>query len=182
LEQLGQTLGAEGLDNLFTNLGFYEVPEIRLEITAPFIPAGIQNPSITAIGQRDILVSPLQMAFAAAPLSNDGNRPSAHLLNAIKEPQGDWIQYPSTTDSIRVFTPLTANQTALMLQNESLPIWESSAYALTGSGTDLTWYIGGTLPGQEQAYVVAVLVESKNSKLASHIGQMLLAEAIESQD
>ena len=154
----------------------------RTKSTAPFIPAGIQNPSISAFGQRDILVSPLQIALAAASLSNDGNRPSAHLLNAIEEPQGDWIQYPSSTDSIRVFTPRTANQTALMLQAESLPIWESSAYALTERGTELTWYIGGTLPGPENDYAVAVLLESRNNKLASNIGQMLLIEAINSQD
>ena len=182
LEILGQSLEDEGLDNLFTKLGFYEVPEITLELTAPYIPMGIKNPSITAIGQSDILVSPLQMALAAASLSNDGNRPSPHLLNAIRETSGNWALYPSTTDSFRVFTPVTTNQTAQMLKNDSLPIWESSAYALTENATNLTWYIAGTLPDQEKAYTVAVLLESHNSKLAQKIGQSLLTQAIESQD
>jgi cell division protein FtsW (lipid II flippase)/cell division protein FtsI/penicillin-binding protein 2 len=182
LEQLGQSLGAEGLDNLFTKLGFYEVPDIRLELTAPYIPAGIKNPSISAIGQGDILVSPLQMAFAAATLSNQGNRPTPQLLNAVSESQGNWTQYPSTTDSVRVFTPRTANRTALMLKNETLPFWEASAYAITENGTNLTWYIGGTLPGKDPAYVVAVLLESQNINLAEQIGQMLLTEINRPQD
>lgn len=182
LEQLGTSLGPEGLDQLFEKLGFYQVPDIRLELTAPFIPTGIRNASITAIGQRDVLVSPLQMAYSAAALTNDGNRPSAHLLMAIKDSQGNWVQYPSSTDSVRVFTPRTANQTAQLLKNETLPIWESNAFAQTENGTTLTWYIGGTLPGQEPAYAVAVLLEKQSAELAVQIGQILLTRAISSQD
>ena len=176
LEYLGKNLGAAGLESLFSNLGFYEAPSIRLDVSPPYIPTGITNPSVSAIGQNDILVTPLQMALAAATLSNDGSRPAPKLLLATQDELGSWITDQSFELAVNVFTSPTATSTAMALAHKSLPIWESTAFAQSESGLYLTWYLGGTLPVQESNYAVAIVIERQDPDLVRLIGRRILTE------
>ncbi|MFN2145888.1 MAG: penicillin-binding transpeptidase domain-containing protein, partial [Anaerolineales bacterium] len=93
--RLGQQLGEEGLTDLYTDLGFYQSPNIRLETANPYIPEGIPTPGITAYGQADILVTPLQLALAATTLTNQGLMPAPAFLINAESPDGGWIAYSS---------------------------------------------------------------------------------------
>ncbi len=180
LEYLGQELGPTGLENLFLKLGFYQVPDIRIDLSPPYIPTGITNPSMTAIGQSDVFVTPLQLAISAAALSNSGVRPSPQLHLATKDSQGIWVHNQTFAEDTTVFSPETATSTANTLKNPSLPIWETTAFAITEMGAPLTWYIGGTSPEQEQSYSIVVVLEKENTELATLIGQRLLSEVLKS--
>jgi hypothetical protein len=65
-----------------------------------------------------------------------------------------------------------------MLANPQGKFWETTASALTDSGTQLTWYLAGTLPNAEQALTVVVLIERFEPDFASRIGLGLLQEAL----
>ncbi|MCB2180165.1 FtsW/RodA/SpoVE family cell cycle protein [bacterium] len=178
LEFIGSSLGDEGLQSLFTDLGFYETPSIRADLAQANTQASIPNPSITAIGQADITVSPLQMALAAAIFSNQGVRPQPQLIISEEDYQGNWISYLDTeSTSTQVFSAANANQTAQMLADSDGQYWETASFALTDSGTPLTWYLAGTLPGADTPLTVVVLIEKFSPTLAAEVGQNLLLES-----
>ena len=106
------------------------------------------------------------------------NRPNPQLLSAIKDFEGQWIQNLTQLEASRVFPSMVADRTAVMLQNQSLPIWETTAFALTENGTPLTWYLAGSLPDLDPSYTVVVVLERKDAKLATLIGQRLLNEIL----
>ena len=177
LTELGLMLGESGLLALFTDLGFDQPPQIRLDTGQAIDLNGLPTPTVTAFGQADILVSPLQLALAAAALSNQGERPNPNFLLEAESFNGDWITYRQTESSVRVFSANAAAQTASLLSDDTYPIWETTAYAVTETGQKLTWYLAGSLPDGDQTtglYAVAVLLEKTNPALAEKIGQQLL--------
>ncbi|MEJ2486216.1 MAG: FtsW/RodA/SpoVE family cell cycle protein, partial [Anaerolineales bacterium] len=174
LEFLGDSIGAEELENLFLKLGFYDTPNIQLNLSPPFIPEGITSPSKTSMGQGDILTTPLQMALAATTISNQGNRPDPKIILASQDYQGKWNLDQNSQPLVSVFSQSSANKTAEILQNNNLPIWETTAFALTETGAIITWYIGGSLPEENMKYTVVVTLEREDVDLAKIIGQRLL--------
>ena len=174
LEFLGDSIGAEELENLFLKLGFYDTPNIQLNLSPPFIPEGITSPSKTSMGQGDILTTPLQMALAATTISNQGNRPDPKIILASQDYRGKWNLDQNSQRLVYVFSQSSANKTAEILQNNNLPIWETTAFALTETGATITWYIGGSLPEENMKYTVVVTLEREDVDLAKIIGQRLL--------
>ncbi|MBN2044043.1 MAG: FtsW/RodA/SpoVE family cell cycle protein [Anaerolineales bacterium] len=181
LSALGLELGETGLTDLFSNLGFYQPPNIRLETSPPYIPEGISTPGVTAYGQADILITPLQMAVAASTLTNHGIRTTPKFLLKAQLPDSGWIENPADQEEIRVFLPTLAERTITQLAHQSLPFWEAAAYAITGTGADLTWYLAGSIPTRtviDEDYSVVVLLETKNAELAEKIGRQLLIRVL----
>lgn len=179
LEYIGSPLGDEGLQSLFESLGFYETPDIRAGLAQAVTQTSIPNPAITAIGQADILVSPLQMAIAASVFSNGGIRPVPQLIFAAEDNEGNWVNYLDKDQTgERVFSTATANQTARMLANAQGEFWEVTSSAITETGTHLTWYLVGTLPGSERPLTVVVLIERFQPDFAANIGRNLLQQAL----
>ncbi len=88
---LGQQFSASQLTQLYHRLGFTETPGLLL----PVIPAGtLPNDSQVdqlALGQTDLLVSPLQVALAAAMISANGTRPAPHIASAVHTPLQGWV-------------------------------------------------------------------------------------------
>ncbi len=177
LEYLSAEISNEQLLELFTNLGFYETPSIRIPVTSPASQSSISRKSAAVIGEADIVVTPLQIALASATISNHGIRPQAQFLLSAEDYQGEQVDYLNTQE-INVFTANRADRTANLLAHKYLPIWESSAFAVTDSGSINTWYTAGTLPNADHPYVITVLVEEENIVLAEKIGQLLLMQAI----
>ena len=181
LTEIGLMLGESGLLNLLAELGFHQSPQIRLDAREAFIPRGLPTPTVTAFGQADVLVSPLQMALAAAALSNQGLRPDPNFLLEAEAHDGRWVDYRLTEPSVQVFSPSASAQTARLLRDNRYPLWETTAYAVTETGQRLTWYLAGSLPDADQAdglFTVAVLLEKADPILAEKVGQQLLLEVI----
>lgn len=154
------------LDQLYTDLGFYNTPELRLPAAAPSIPGST------------LLVSPLQMALAAATLSNDGVRPAPRLAMAVDIPTEGWVILPVLSDPVTVFSPTNAADTAQALMVSGQPFWQWNAPALQDH-QNFSWSLGGTLPGgQGTPLAVVVLLEENNPIWAGIIGQTLLEAAI----
>ena len=181
LSRLGTALGEEGLETLFNNLGFYRSPDIRLATALPYISDGIAKPGVTAYGQADLLVTPLQMAYAAAGLTNHGlMAPPSFLINA-ESPAGGWISTLTEEEPVRIFSQSTADIATQALAHKSLPLWETTARTITNAGGALTWYIAGSLPSNttiNQDFTVVVLLEEENANLRILIGRQLLINAL----
>ncbi|MFC1936134.1 FtsW/RodA/SpoVE family cell cycle protein [Chloroflexota bacterium] len=179
LEEIGIQSGGEELLALFQQLGFYTPPEIRLVTAAQAPPLTIATPGKEAIGQGELRLSPLQMALAAATLSNQGQIPAPLLVFMVKSSDDRlWMDYPPMGETVQVYTSGQASVTATALAHPELPLWETTALAFNNPDQPLSWYLGGTLPGAEQPLVVVVLLETGQFERAAFIGRQLLLEAM----
>jgi cell division protein FtsW (lipid II flippase) len=151
--------------DLYSALGFYTTPELRL-IVAP-----------AASATDELRVSPLQMALAAAALSNNGIRPAPRLAMAVNTPTQGWVILPALSDPVQALPAEGARQTAQAWVVSSQAFWGWST-SVPSAGKSFTWYLGGTLPDwQGMPLAVVVLLEENNASLAQSIGTNLLQTA-----
>jgi cell division protein FtsW (lipid II flippase) len=120
--------------------------------------------------------SPLQVAIAAASLSNNGNMPAPRLALSYRSPVGEWIILPPLGTTSELLSPTEADALAANYQLPDLPTWQIIS---TPSGENLTWYLSGTVPGSANIpLALALVLEEKDAVLAEQIGQAVLNSAI----
>ncbi len=195
LEKLASGLDSQKLISLFDSLGLYTAPDISVETLTSTEPGSISDIGQYMSGEQAdpapgaiLNVSPLQMALAAAVLSNNGERPAPRLAMAVDTPRAGWVTITPPSQSERAFTMLAANDTARQLTTGDMPFWQVSAAGSTGlspgenmgdGSSAYAWFLAGTDPDWEGApLALAVLLEENNPQLAQAIGSALLQNAI----
>lgn len=177
---LGQAVGNDAVLALYNQLGFYTPPALRLPADSLSSPVAFTDGPRAFLGQADIAVSPLQMALAAASLSNGGTRPAPRLASAVNTPEAGWVVLPALTEPARVFPGSIANQVADALTAERLPVWQVLASTPNGPQEYVTWYLAGTLPSWNGGpLTLVILLEENSPDLAQVIGQAILQAAIQ---
>ena len=172
---LASGMSQTNITTLYQKLGFFETPNVPLPVAQAKTSAVITVRNNYILGQEDLSVTPLQMALAAAALSNQGQRPAPRLAMAIDTSQQGWIILPSSGHSAQVFTTSQAAAAAQLLAVANTPTWQALGTAQNGPGKVVTWYIGGTLPTWKGApMTVAIVLEENNPALAQAIGQALI--------
>lgn len=155
--------GASGLD---------AAPQIRL-------PTGDR----TETAGDNILVSPLQVALAAAALSSGGVRPAPVLVAAVLTHQSGWVILPPLEQPVQVWSVGEAQNAAARLAIAELNIWEHIARVSNQPGGSATWYVGGTLPGWNGTPLsVAVVLEADAPAEAQSAGRAVLKSAMWPQE
>lgn len=158
------SVGENEQSELYQALGFLSQPQLRM-------PESAQNNTT-----NNLLVSPLQMALAAAAISNNGIRPPARIAIAVNTPQQGWVILPPLDSPVEALPGPFARDTALALAGDN-SFW---SFTSTASGTNLTWYLAGTPPdwsGTPLALTIAL--EENNTALVRMIGQELLNKALQ---
>ncbi len=169
--ELGQRLNAGQVVQLYDTLGFKTAPGLSLPVAAASSTT-ITDPGLAALGQVKINVSPLQMALAAAMLSNGGSRPSPRIDSAMDIPGQGWSLLPLEAPASSVLNQ--ASGAADFLKTEELPAWLTTAAAQTANGK-ISWFLGGTAPNwQGTPLVVVIVLEEDNPTLANQIGLDML--------
>ncbi len=161
-------LSDKQVSDLYEKLGFYTAPQASMPVS-PASPKGELN---------NLRVSPLQMAIAAASLSNAGTRPAPRIALAVNTPQQGWVVLPPSSDPVKVFSADVVGNITHILSTQDQPFWEWTA-GFSGSNTEpYSWYLGGTLPKwQGTPLTVIVLIEGNYPTTAQGIGQQLLQTA-----
>ncbi len=163
----GNSLSEEALTNLYSKLGFYTTPQIRM-------PVGFAN----NFGDINIHVSPLQMAIAAASLSNAGIRPAPRIALAVNTPQQGWIVLPALGATSEISSLDMAKNITLQFASQSHTYWEWTGVAQSNQEFN-TWYLAGTLPNwQGTPLALVILIEGDNQPLAQSIGRQLIQASI----
>jgi len=182
---LGELLGTPALLELYTQLGLYTAPRLRIEAASSSRPQVVEDAARYATGLPDpitgqsLLVSPLQMARAAATLSNGGQLVGLRLALAVNTPQAGWVLLPPLEEPAPVFSQAAARSTGQLLADDAIPVWQSLSVIAKGDAA-YTWYLGGTLPDWPGVSLsVVVLLEQANPTLAEHIGQAVLQAAVQ---
>jgi cell division protein FtsW (lipid II flippase) len=156
------------LVGLYERLGFYAAPLVRMPVSPAAADRNIGNAR----------VSPLQMAMAAAALSNGGIRPAPRIALAVDTPQQGWVVLPALGTASAEFAAQAAEQTALQLANPNRAYWEWTSSAASNTET-VSWYLGGTLPSWKGAPLTLVLLlESGDVAKTRQLGEAMLDAAV----
>jgi cell division protein FtsW (lipid II flippase) len=162
-------------NSLLSQLGLYRAPQLPLPVAQPDQQQSFTSPSEAILGASQIKVTPLQMALAAATLSNNGKLLTPQLALAVQIPNQGWVFFP-TQQPTNVSIPHLADA-AKMLASSDFPGWDSLGTSSTEQG-NLTWYVGGTLPDWNGTpLALALVLEENNPYLARSIGQTVLQAA-----
>jgi Penicillin binding protein transpeptidase domain len=155
---------------VYETFGFYRAPFLRMQVAEP----------ISETQVKDLHVSPLQVALAAAALSNHGTTPAPRIAMAVNTPNDGWVVLPALGTPKEVLQASAADETALALTVDGEGYWAHTGQAESDE-SPVTWFVAGT-PSNWQAspMVVVVLLEEDNINLAQRIGKELLVDAMNS--
>lgn len=145
--------------------------ELGSDALGLLIKLGMLRPSEKVENAR---ISPLNMALAAASLSNQGILPASQISLAVNTPTQGWAVLPNPGNSQRIFSAEAARQSSDLLQFDGGAFWESTGRSLSGQGVQV-WYIGGTISEwQGTPLGLAVILEQDNPLLVRAIGRKML--------
>ncbi len=156
---------SEKLRQLYTDLGFYTTPDLRLPVAIASKPGD------------PLSLSPLQLALAAAAMSNTGLRPAPRLALSVKTPSQGWVVLPASSGPVTAMPANGVREEVQKLMVTGQPYWQWSGGVLQGEKT-VSWSIAGTSPAwQGSPLAVVVLLEANDKAWAAYIGQNLLETA-----
>ena len=163
----------------YNDLGLNSQPPIEIESAEPSQYFTVTKPSELYL--TDVVrVSPLQIAIAAAELTNGGKVVNPTLVLAYKNPAGNWtlIQNGSPTSNVPKFN---ATEAVSLLQSGDKPVW--SVVSLSkNQDMSVAWYVAGTpVNWQGVPLVIVVTLENSTSEVASRIGQTLITDLLMNQ-
>jgi cell division protein FtsW (lipid II flippase) len=184
---LGTSLGSQQLKDFLGKMRFFEAPDLRLPTESGSQPGSADDPAAIALGltstanqnslpaDQALRVSPLQMALAAAALSNQGSCPAPLLVTGVETPQSGWVLLDPLSQLVKALPSSAADLVAATLAVEGQSIWQSLAVAPNGPDKYVTWYLAGTLPSWKgDPLTLAVLIEDDDPQSALRIGQDVL--------
>jgi cell division protein FtsW (lipid II flippase)/cell division protein FtsI/penicillin-binding protein 2 len=202
---LGERLGADGLEEAFERWGLTTPPSLEIPTEsadwagwgnrANWSNWGAETLSTTsrltqsaaalraeAIGQGQLTVSPLQMALVAGALANEGTMPAPRLVLRVQDAEGSWQAHPSAGESRLVLPPDRAQ--------ELLAAWQRLE---NGNGGHIAAHWGvavaseeqpphawllGVVPADAPRYAIAILLEHPvNPHQVVEVGHNLLEGA-----
>lgn len=191
VKQLAQSITAPEMIDLLDRLGLYTAPTFPVETLSSARPAEISDPMGYITGYADIgtgavlNVSPLQMALAAAALSNGGLRPVPRMVLSVNTPQAGWVMLPVGSEPQQVFSTQNANRTQTELADGEQSSWHAVSAGTESTGNSgeasqsFAWYVGGTLADWQGApLAIAVVLEENDPVRVLEMGQSLLQTAM----
>lgn len=199
---LGLDLGDDTIREQAEKFGFNTGHTIPLNVTASVYPEDLDAPqtAISAIGQFDVRVTPMQMAMVAAGVANDGvvMRP-----NLVKEVRGgddlELIDEPRPQEFGRAVSQRTADELTEMMvgvvrsgtgtraQIPGVTVAGKTGTAQTGENQPPeAWFISFA-PAEDPQVAVAVVVEdggtlgdaASGGRIAAPIAQQIMEAVIQ---
>ncbi|MGA7672533.1 MAG: penicillin-binding transpeptidase domain-containing protein [Nitrolancea sp.] len=196
--QVGLQVGADRLAQFAQQFGLgsdvpFDLPVAtsKLETDADFL-ASQAALAVTAFGQGQLQVTPLQMALITDAVVNGGNIMTPYMVDKITDQSGNTLSSTSASVWRRAIESSTADQMEQMMissvQNGYASPAQIPGYVVGGKtgtaevGGDKqpnAWFIGFAGKDKPQ-YVVAVVVENggEGGKVALPIGQQMLQAAV----
>jgi len=163
-----KTLNQGELQKVYEAFGFNRAPVLRMQVAEPVFDTG----------EKDLHVSPLQVALASAALSNHGTVPAPRIATAVNTPNDGWVVLPALGTPFEAIPASAADETAQSMLVDGESYWAQLGHAESDESA-VTWFIAGTPPNwQASPLVVVVLLEENNAQLAQRIGQELLIDAM----
>ncbi len=209
--QLGLDLGAETLAEQATRFGFNTDWDFQLPATAVSqVPSDADPPATaqSAIGQRDVRATPLQMAVVTAAIANDGVMMTPYIVDRVEDTSGRVIR-EFTPEELRLpgqpnaqaISRGSADALQAMMENvvnagsgsnaaiTGVQVAGKTGTAQTGEGRPPTVWFVGFAPADNPAVAVAVVVpdvggagsEATGGAVAGPIARAVIEAALGTQ-
>ena len=200
--RLGVELGADTLVDQAQRFGFNLRIPFELGVAASAIPDDLDVPSTaqSAIGQRDVRATPLQMALIAASIANEGEVMRPYLVANVCDPSGRRLRGPDISrwsalpGGGQPVSPRTATQlrdmmvevvesgTGTAAQISGVTVGGKTGTAQTGAEPTV-WFIGFA----ENRVAVAVVLpgvedDATGGRVAAPIAQQVMAAVVGDAD
>jgi peptidoglycan glycosyltransferase len=187
--QLGIELGQDAIAKQAEAFGFGESLSIPLKSTASVYPENLDEAQtgLTAFGQFDVRVTPLQMAMVSAAIANGGVEMKPYLVDQIFTSNLTVLEESSPTELRRSVTTSTAERIKQMMitavasgvsSNAKIPGVEvagKTGTAENGIKDPYTLWFTGFAPADNPQVAVAVVIEDGGGKGQSGRGNTLAA-------
>ncbi|MGH8873824.1 MAG: peptidoglycan D,D-transpeptidase FtsI family protein [Acidimicrobiia bacterium] len=192
-------VGAEPIGMVAEGMGFNREISFPWQVLESVFPAGglTADPAALAqsgIGQRDVQVTPLQMAMAAGAVANDGLVMTPYLVRLVFDADGQTIEETEPQLLDRAMSPATARVVAQLMEQvvtegtgtraavRGVRVAGKTGTAEQPDGQPHAWFIGFA-PVDNPTIAVAVVVEgggeagetATGGGVAAPIAQRLLA-------
>jgi peptidoglycan glycosyltransferase len=207
--QLGLDLGSEALADQASRFGFNTEWEFQLrQLAVSRVPADLDPPSTaqSAIGQRDVRATPLQMAMVVAAIANDGVVMAPRIVDRVEDTSGrvirelgpEELRLPDRPNG-QAISRGTATTLRTMMENvvrsgsgtsaaiSGVPVAGKTGTAQTGEGRPPTVWFVGFAPTDDPAVAVAVVVpegggagsEATGGRIAGPIASAVMQAALQ---
>lgn len=193
--QLGLNLGADGFYRTFKAFGLDQDPKLGLAVRPGTLAAPedmIQTElASSAIGQGEVLISPLHMALAAAAVANQGVIMRPYLVESVKDSTGAAVQSAAPRQWLTATTPDVAAEIKSGMV-EAVRSGTATAAAVSGTqvagktgsaqnphGQTHAWFVGFA-PAEQPRLAIAVVLENggAGASVAAPLAGKLLAAAL----
>lgn len=168
--RLGLDLGGERLADYATQFGVAQPLGLPVDAaTGQLLARGVWSNLIaarTAMGQGEMLVTPLEMSLATATIANDGVRPGLRLMAAVGDQALRWSEQPRQVldkEVAQQVRSILAESFAVGQRTAALPVADlagraGSADSGMAGAPPHAWFIGFA-PVAQPRYAIAVIVE-----------------------
>lgn len=187
--QLGIDLGQDAIAKQAKAFGFGEELSIPLKVTPSVYPKNLDDAQtgLTAFGQFDVRVSPLQMAMVSATIANAGMELKPYLVDQIFTSNLTLLEEGKPTELRRSVTTSTAERLKQMMiaavssgvsSNARIPgvkVAGKTGTAENGVNDPYTLWFTGFAPADNPRVAVAVVIEDGGGKGQSGRGNTLAA-------
>ena len=174
LTVLATLFGETGLLDAYDSFGFFEAPVLPLA-TETGDKESINSLTLAGIGQDQLTISPLQVGRALASLANDGELVNFELVSAIRDEQGSWQPWDTTSPITKTTVPADVAELILNTLPVNSGVFEHSVIVSSGPNeTTTSWYLA-LAPASDPRFGAVVVVENSNGlDTAVSIGRDLL--------
>ncbi|WP_324650196.1 peptidoglycan D,D-transpeptidase FtsI family protein [Georgenia sp. H159] len=172
--QLGMDLGAEAIAEQAEAFGFGQPLQIPLDVTASRYPeeADAARTAMSALGQVDVRVTPLQMAMVSQAIANGGEQMRPYLVATERNADLEVVSTteptvlresvsPETADVLtELMTSVVENGTGRAAQLPGIAVAGKTGTAQSGSDAPPHAWFTSFAPADDPRVAVAVVVEN----------------------
>lgn len=163
IAQVGLRLGAADLEDYFSRCGFDEIIDVGLPTAAGQVGTpGASSVALawSAIGQHEVLLTPLHMARFFAIFANEGRLPAVHLIKTSAERITPQVFTKKTVEQINaMLSDVVVLGTGKEALGTGLEMYAKTGTAEITGGKEHAWFAGHVQMPQGRKLAFAVLVE-----------------------
>ncbi|MBC7291147.1 MAG: serine hydrolase [Actinotalea sp.] len=175
--QLGLDLGADVLRQQAEAFGFSEALSVPMRVTESSFPADPDAPqtALSAIGQYEVRVTPLQVAMLSAAVANDGVLMRPYSVAAVRSADLEVVDRTAADEMGRAVSRETARELTEMMigvvengsgraaRIDGVQVAGKTGTAQTGNENDAHAWFTAFAPADDPQIAVAVVVENGGS-------------------
>lgn len=171
---LGNELGEDKIADQAQKFGFGESLEVPMSVALSRYPTGQNDAQValSAIGQQDVRVTPLQVAMVSAAIANDGVAMKPYLVDRVRTADLDTVQSTKPSELGRAISSSTAAELTVMMtdvvkngtgsaaQIRGIEVAGKTGTAETGNDSNAHAWFTAFAPADNPEVAVAVVVEN----------------------